>query len=225
MFRTRHLSLLLLALGTIAPLAFASEAVEPSPALPSPVAPGIWARWDAHSVTVHLTPPLFTEESLPKFRAFVAQAEAAGASKTVLGQLRGALRSAEIEWETLQQLDPATIQELRRQTAPAAQPGQAAPQGLLNCTRATAGPTTARPGAKAYAKGSCVNATNHVYARAEAAGEVRAARDAGWNGAFASAFQYGGWACASYGAASAYLSIGGFRITVDSSTAAYDRCR
>ncbi len=66
---------------------------------------------------------------------------------------------------------------------------------------------------------------NVAYARAEAEGQVQAAKDAYWNGAFASAIRYGNWACASYGAASAYIDISGFRMPLDSSTAAYGGCR
>ena len=82
----------------------------------------------------------------------------------------------------------------------------------------------AGPGAKAYAKGSCVDAYNNSYARAEAEGSVVQNRDSGRDGSYASAIKYGNWSCSSYGAASAYITVAGFTETISSDSDAYSGC-
>lgn len=84
--------------------------------------------------------------------------------------------------------------------------------------------TTAGPGAKAYAKGSCVDAYNNSYARAEAEGSVVQNRDSGRDGSYASAVKYGNWSCSSYGAASAYVTVAGFTETISSDSDSYSGC-
>ncbi len=89
--------------------------------------------------------------------------------------------------------------------------------------------TTAGPGAKAYAKGSCVDAYNNdaynnSYARAEAEGSVVQNRDSGRDGSYASAVKYGNWSCSSYGVASAYVTVAGFPETISSDSDAYSGC-
>jgi hypothetical protein len=149
-------------------------------------------------------------------------------AELILSQLDHALDNIRLGWENLQRLSPAQKQELyERFVKPnlhLPQSASFAPAYLLHCTSASAMRTSAGRGAKAYAKGSCVDAYNNSYASAEAEGSVVQNRDSGRDGSYASAVKYGNWSCGSYGAASAYVTIAGFNQTISSDSDSYGGC-
>lgn len=206
-----------------------------------PVAPGIWVDVRPDGASVRLSPPLFASESVSKFERYVESldprsiARDDSALETITQQLKGALASARLQWSLLQGLTEAQRRYLmekvvqpnleRARESSVGQPGAGTLAKGWLCTAATAGTTTAGPGAKAYARGSCANAYNNAYARALAGGQVDQMSDEHYNGAYASAVEYGKWSCSSYGAASGYVEIFGARITVDSVSSAYSGCQ
>ncbi len=198
------------------------------------VAPGVWVDLRADGVRIHMDPPFFTKRTLPQFESYLQNLDVNSIAKDrsvaemIQGQLNDALDNVKLEWENLQRLSPTQKQELYdrfvKPNLHLLQSTSVAPAYLLHCTRASAMRTTAGPGAKAYAKGSCVNAYNNSYARAEAEGSVRQKRDSGRDGSYASAVKYGNWGCSSYGAASAYVTVAGFPQTISSDSDSHSGC-
>ena len=198
------------------------------------VAPAIWIDVRADSVRIHTEPPFFTDRTLPQFEDFLSTLNVneitrdGHAAEWLQGQLNNTLDNIKLEWEGIERLSAAQKQELfDRYVQPNLSLDQNASVGpayLLSCTRASAMSTTAGPGAKAYAKGSCENAFNSSYARAMAEGSVDSERDSGQNGSYAAAVKYGKWSCSSYGSASASVTVSGFPVTISSDSASHNGC-
>jgi len=198
------------------------------------VAPGVWIYVHRGGVRLHMEPLLFTEETIPLFEAYVSSADLSRAAsnesdlEAIRDRLESSLSMARSNWAIIKKLTPQQRKELLESLVDSAKPadigGKARPAYLLNCTRANAMPTTAKPGAKAYAKGWCANAHNYAYTRAEAAGKVARDRDDGWGGAYASAVEYGNWSCSSEATASATVTISGHEVPVSSDSDTNNSC-